>query len=642
MSTSSEKTSKIVFEHARYAASKGLYVIPLHNPIFANGLVVCSCSKGPDCGRSTGKHPRFNGWQEDATTDVEQIYKWFQRFPKMNYGIATGGRSGIDVLDVDGEAGETTLSGMQSQYGNLPPTVTQISGSGGRHLLFRHTGQIKNEARFAPGLDFRTEGGLIVGPGSLHASGQRYRWDKELSPNDVAIAEMPPWLFDVAPKIGDLRKTSDAQRRNIADIIPDGERNQALFRFACSMRSQGADFDAILAALIVTNDTKCQPPLMHDELEKIADSATRYEPASTPRVYTKNGKFYSEQPDGAEPGPNIFTDNIFTLTEWFNRPVNNDWILDPLLRRGELAFLYGAPKSGKTFLAVDMLMAVATGGNWCGQRYVGHQPLNVVLAIGEGHHGLKGRIESALIKWETTTAAIGDKLRIVPIVPQLYPDAPNPQKNAERFIEAVMNSPVRPDLVVIDTYARAILGADENSNKDASLILDTLQVIQESLRCAILVIHHANKGMGELRGASAILGGADIVLKCSRDGSMRKLEVEFAKDIPEQPPVMFSLFPAKETGSVYVVWNEDDPISGGSLDDRMLAFFGREQGQWFTAKEIAEAVGSEAKTVIGRLWVMKARSQVLQRLRFPEKEKPSSHNPWEWRLFITEQNDEQE
>jgi len=336
-----------------------------------------------------------------------------------------------------------------------------------------------------------------------------------------------------------------------------------------------------------------------------------------------------------EPQPvqevNPFADNLFTLTQWFNRPIDEQWVLKPLLRRGELAFLYGAPKSGKTFLVLDMLLAVATGGNWCGSRYSVEKPLNVVLAIGEGHHGLKGRIETALIKWEATPEAINDRFRVVPLVPQLYPETPSPEYYASRFIEAIDEAGIKPDLVVIDTYARAILGADENSNKDASLILNTLQAIQEKLGCAVLVVHHANKGMGELRGASAILGGADIVLKCSRDGRSRKLEVEFAKDIPEQSPVTFDLFPVNDTDSVYVVWGEDDPTGSGSVDDRIVAFLMRENTQMHTAKDISEAIDAEQKTVIGRLWRLKQRGQVIQKLRNRNKPK-SNTNPMEWGL----------
>lgn len=330
-------------------------------------------------------------------------------------------------------------------------------------------------------------------------------------------------------------------------------------------------------------------------------------------------------------GPiNPFADNIYTLPEWFARPVNNNWVVEPLLRRGELAFLYGAPKAGKTFVALDLLLAMVTGGQWCGKRYTVPEPGSVLLAIGEGHYGLRDRIAAACEKWQADPAVIDSAIRIIPLVPQLYPHAPDPTKHAAKFLEALGGADIHPDLLIIDTYARAILGADENSNKDASLILDTLQVLQTRLDCAVMVIHHASKGLGELRGASAILGGADIVMKCSRDGNARKLEVEFAKDIPEQSPVSFTLYQSNQVDSVYVEWGEE--VSGArSLGDRILRFLADEAVMWFTAREIGEALGEETKAIIRRLWALKENGEVVQKLRNPEKPK-SNGNPMEWRV----------
>lgn len=326
---------------------------------------------------------------------------------------------------------------------------------------------------------------------------------------------------------------------------------------------------------------------------------------------------------------NPFTDNIFSIKQWVDRLDNRDYILEPLLRRGELAFLYGPPKAGKTFVVIDALFAVCLGNQWCGKRYAIPSPRNVILAIGEGQHGLKARLEAASIHWETTPEDLADRFRVVPIVPNLYHSAPDQTRSAAKFVEAVESTGLRPDLLVIDTYSRATLGAEENSNRDAALILDTLQRVQARLDCAALVVHHSSKAVGDLRGASAVLGAADVVLKCSRDGRMRRLEVELAKDIPEQPPITFDLFPTGDTGSCSIVWGEQAE-DGGSLDERILGFLKRESSQAFTAREIGEAVGTEQKNVMPRLWALKSGGEVKDRLRNPDRLKSSS-NPLEWR-----------
>jgi hypothetical protein len=69
---------------------------------------------------------------------------------------------------------------------------------------------IKNRARVAPGLDFRSEGGLIVAAPSLHASGNYYQWR---DPN-YPIAQLPDWMFKVAL----------AHREVSRDVLSSGER----------------------------------------------------------------------------------------------------------------------------------------------------------------------------------------------------------------------------------------------------------------------------------------------------------------------------------------------------------------------------------------------------------------------------------
>ncbi len=79
----------------------------------------------------------------------------------------------------------------------------------------------------------------------------------------------------------------------LPNIIFDGRRNDTLTSLAGSMRRRGASKDAILAALRVENDTRCQPPLDESELDTIATSIARYEPA------VNNAEFSSDD----EPPP---------------------------------------------------------------------------------------------------------------------------------------------------------------------------------------------------------------------------------------------------------------------------------------------------------------------------------------------------
>src|SRR5262249_6367249 len=120
---------------------------------------------------------------------------WWTHFQNANIGIATGKLSGFIVLDIDPRhGGEDSLEQLEQQYGKLPDTVIARTRGGGKHILFTHPGgNIKNSAsNLGPGLDIRGDGGYIVVPNSLHASGNSYEWVTE----EMELAQLPQWLLE--------------------------------------------------------------------------------------------------------------------------------------------------------------------------------------------------------------------------------------------------------------------------------------------------------------------------------------------------------------------------------------------------------------------------------------------------------------
>lgn len=134
----------------------------------------------------------------DAATDEAAVREMWRRWPRANLGIATGQVSGFDVLDVDPRHdGDETLAELVREWGPLPDTVEQITGGGGRHILFAYSGRNLGSA-IGPGLDIRSDGDLIVAPPSLHASGRHYEWEAASLPDEVQIASWPTWLLNLA------------------------------------------------------------------------------------------------------------------------------------------------------------------------------------------------------------------------------------------------------------------------------------------------------------------------------------------------------------------------------------------------------------------------------------------------------------
>jgi hypothetical protein len=146
------------------------------------------------------KHPDLPAWQDAATTDPDTIVDWYAERPDRGVGIATGEGSGVFVLDVDlAPGGADTLADLEASYGPLPDTVEAITGSGGRHLYFRHPAGLaltNSAGKLGPGLDIRANGGQVLAPPTIHpTTGQRYAWELEHHPDDVAVADAPGWLL---------------------------------------------------------------------------------------------------------------------------------------------------------------------------------------------------------------------------------------------------------------------------------------------------------------------------------------------------------------------------------------------------------------------------------------------------------------
>ena len=258
-----ENSAELAVRYARL----GFRVVMLHG-IDTNGD--CTCDKGKRC-TSSGKHPIYSGWEKKATTAEPEIVAEFNKHPSANIGFATG--SSFFALDIDTDHG-----GGESlkPYGKLRPTVSVRTGSGGSHHYYKMPQGIRilNRAAVLPGIDIRSGGGLVVAPGSRHKSGRMYEWMPGCSPEEMEIAEPDEWLLQLIQNAGKEKPIC----QEMPAVIEEGARNAAMASIAGSLRRKGLSFEAILAALGVENENRCQPPLAEDELKTIAKSISRYTP----------------------------------------------------------------------------------------------------------------------------------------------------------------------------------------------------------------------------------------------------------------------------------------------------------------------------------------------------------------------------
>lgn len=160
-----------------------------------------------------GKVPLTEHGFLDASTEAEAVLAWWTRYPEAAIGIPTGAASGLLVLDVDVQhGGAGTLAELERKHGKLPQAPEVLTGGGGKHMYFAHPGyEVQSSAgKLGPGLDVRADGGYVVAPPSLHASGRPYRWLH--AQKKLVLSQPPEWLLRVSRK-GRERKRAACRGR---------------------------------------------------------------------------------------------------------------------------------------------------------------------------------------------------------------------------------------------------------------------------------------------------------------------------------------------------------------------------------------------------------------------------------------------
>jgi hypothetical protein len=280
---------------ALWYGKRGWPVIALHH--IEDDRCSCGKSKGK-C--KPGKHPR---WHPDdlphglknATTDLDLIRRWWQRWPSANIAICTGPESGLFMIGPDGQAGLDALAELEQHLGELPRTPRAKSGSGGKHYLFRWPsgGGISNadKHRDVP-IDLRGAGGYFVAAPSQNKNGP-YEW--EINPAECEVAEAPAaWLDWCRTKkktcfqvnAANLAATQERAVKYLGKMEPaiSGQGGHKRTMYAARVVVYGFDLGPEIGLRILQQhyNPLCQPKWSEEELRhKCADADTK--PFGEPR-----------------------------------------------------------------------------------------------------------------------------------------------------------------------------------------------------------------------------------------------------------------------------------------------------------------------------------------------------------------------
>ena len=230
-----------------------------------------------------------------------------------------------------------------------------------------------------------------------------------------------------------------------------------------------------------------------------------------------------------------------------------DYLVKGILSKNCLSTIYGEPKSGKSFFAIDVALHVALG--WPSRGRKVSRGLVIYIAA-EGATSVKKRIEA----FRQVHGINSENVRFV-----LLPcpvDLRNPQGDTDGLIGDIgristdLESPVA--LVVVDTLSRCLAGGNDNAPDDMGSLINHCDKIRRETGAHVCIVHHSPKANKmDMRGSTHLAGAVDtaICVEKLRTG-LAKATVMSQRDLPEGDEFFFRLRPV-ELG----LDDEDDPIT---------------------------------------------------------------------------------
>ncbi len=437
-----------------------------------------------------------NGWKA-GTTDEWTIRRWLEEKPNANWGVATGAVSNLLVVDLDTKGdGEGTLRAWFDAHSMpWPTTYTVETPSGGKHLYFQHVEGLRSAAKLMPGVDVRTTGGLVVLPGST-IDGRSY----------VALsdAERLPHLPELLADALRSRAQNESAWETPSDWtagVAAGQRDEYLFKLACSLRRKLGDDRTAVTALVVLAAANCDPPFPEaDALRKVQSA---FEQDHSDSFDLSRLPFQAEH-EGEVPRLNLRSAGEVRTIE---PPA---YMIDGVLPVGALFQVFGQTGSYKSFVMLDMLGCVANDIPWMGHKI--NEPGPVAFILGEGGYDAGVRLDA----WMQAHPGASDRLIVYSIEEQLDLMRGSVVDAIIEDLEAY-RAATFPDeswrLIVFDTQADHMPSGDEDRSKDFTVMKRSIQRIAHETGAAVGLVHHTGWDDSRERGSSRQRQALDVVMQ---------------------------------------------------------------------------------------------------------------------------------
>lgn len=220
-----------------------------------------------------------------------------------------------------------------------------------------------------------------------------------------------------------------------------------------------------------------------------------------------------------------------------------DELVEGLMTIGSLTVVYGDSNSGKTFWAMSVATAIATGSDCYGRKT---DPGLVVYLASEAPASIRSRMQ-AIKKFHGCSL---ENLAMVPVPMNFYSGDQDAHDVIElvRAIEVAKGKPVR--LIIGDTLARMSAGANENSGEDMGPVMARFDQVATATGAAMMIIHHNGKDAAKgARGWSGIRAHIDTEIEVSEKDGVRSVTVTKQRELPTKGETIYFKLEVIEMGT---------------------------------------------------------------------------------------------
>lgn len=472
---------------------------------------------------ANGKRPITANGFHDSTTDLTIIDKWWGENANYNLAICPA-NANLFVIDIDPGA---DLSLLQ----RLPSTYTVRTPRNGYHLYFEGVGKT-SASRLAANVDTRSTGGYVLVPPSS-IDGRRYTLE-----NPADYYALPDWVTDAlaatesplkaATQDLDLRANIARARNCLERYVQTGDvaiegagGDDRTYRLCCEILNLGLSTGKAQELIEDHWNPHCQPPWSSEELDIKLENAMSFMQNETGCYAVKTAEEMFGHITMPTATPEKFSRFYFKDESELDDEADPLWLVKDLISERSTVMMFGASGSYKSFMALDIALAIATGKNTFGSET---KPGLVFYGALEGRAHLRKARKSWRMAKQIETKIDNFFVGMAPMI--------GVDGEAQEFVAEITKkcNGKMPTLIIIDTLSKSMAGLNENDAADAGRFIRFCDSLVEHFGCTVIAVHHNGKEENRgARGSSAFFAGFDTVIEVKAYKATKAVAVDVKK-----------------------------------------------------------------------------------------------------------------